>query len=78
LVRAGGVEHGEQLLKVGVGREEHVVLAGDLLEETTHVLKKDKRQKDNGQHAEGKIREKGTKSVNGAAIRAEAESKGNS
>jgi hypothetical protein len=56
LVRAGGVEHGEQLLKVGVGREEHVVLAGHLLEETTHVLKKDKRQRyiqDKGQKTKG-------------------------
>jgi hypothetical protein len=57
LVRAGGVEHGEQLLKVDVGREEHVVLAGHLLEETTHVFfKKEKRQRyihDKGQKTKG-------------------------
>jgi hypothetical protein len=56
-VRAGGVEHGEQLLKVDVGREEHVVLAGHLLEETTHVFfKKEKRQRyihDKGQKTKG-------------------------
>jgi hypothetical protein len=45
LVRAGGVEHGEQLLEVDVGREEHVILVGHLMENAKQVLKraKDKR-----------------------------------
>jgi hypothetical protein len=38
LVRAGGVEHGEQLLKVDVGREEHVFFARHLLEDAIHVI----------------------------------------
>jgi hypothetical protein len=44
-VRAGGVEHGEQLLEMDVGREEHVVLAGHLLEETKHLFKKGQKTK---------------------------------
>jgi hypothetical protein len=38
LVRAGSVEHGEQLFEVDVGQEEHVFFARHLLEDAIHVI----------------------------------------